>query len=298
MIIGLAALLLSAARGEELRRFEAVEQHMGTLVSMRVYAANSVLAQRALEKAFTRVRDLDNLLSDYKPDSEVSRLAAGKAAPASADLLAVLRLAGEVWKETEGAFDVSIGAVTHLWRASRAAGRLPDDEELRAALGRSGYQHVRVNAGKRTVLLGKDGMKLDLGGIAKGYAADAALDVLRASGVRRALVAVSGDLAIGDPPPGREGWQVEIAGGRVLELKNCGVSTSGDEEQHWEIGGKRYSHIVDARTGKPLEASREVTVVTERSAISDALATAICVTGITYESAFTRRHRTRVYLVP
>ena len=298
MIAALAVLMLLPARGEELRRFEAVEQHMGTLVSMRVYAANSVLAQRALEKAFNRVRDLDNLLSDYKPDSEVSRFATGKPVAASADLLALLRIAGEVWKKSDGAFDVSIGAVTHLWRAARAEGRLPTDEELRVALTRSGYQHVQVNARKRTVLLGKDGMKLDLGGIAKGYAADAALDVLRASGVRRALVAVSGDLAIGDPPPGKQGWQVEIAGGRVLELNNCGVSTSGDQEQHWEIGGKRYSHIVDPRTGKPLESSREVTVVTDRSAISDAIATAICVTGNPDERQFTNRHRTRIYLVP
>ena len=290
--------MLLSAQAAELKRYEAVEQHMGTLVSMRVYAANSVLAQRALEKAFTRVRDLDNLLSDYKPDSEVSRLATGKAVAVSTDLLAVLRIAEQVSADTEGAFDVSIGAVTQLWRAARIQGRLPAEEELRAALARSGYRHVEVNARKRTVLLGKDGMKLDLGGIAKGYAADAALEALRLAGVRRALVAVSGDLAIGDPPPGKEGWQVEIAGGRVLELRNCGVSTSGDREQHWEIGGKRYSHIVDARTGKPLEDSREVTVVTERAAVSDAIATAICVTGAPYESKFTRQHRTRVYLVP
>lgn len=293
-----AALLLLAAHAEEVQRFEAVEPHMGTLVSIRVYAANSVLAQRALERAFSRVRDLDAALSDYKEDSEVSRLASGKPVAVGADLLAILTLAEQVSKDTDGAFDVSIGALTQLWREARKTPRLPTDDELGEALGRSGYQHVQVNGRARTVLLGKAGMKLDLGGIAKGYAADAALEELRRFGLRRALVAVSGDLAIGDAPPGRDGWRVEIAGGRVLELKDSGVSTSGDASQHWEIGGRRYSHIVDPRTGKPLESEREVTVVSDRCAISDAFATAIGVTGVTYETRLARRHRTRVYLVP
>lgn len=293
-----ALALLLTAHGAELQRFQAVEQHMGTLVSIRVYAPNSVLAQRALERAFNRIRDLDNALSDYKADSEVSRLAGGKPVEAGADLLAVAALAQQVAKETDGAFDVTIGALTQLWRETRKVPRLATDEEVRAALEQSGYSHMKLDLRKRTVLLAKEGMKLDLGGIAKGYAADAALAELRIAGIRQAIVAVSGDLAIGDPPPGRTGWQIEIAGGQVVELKNAGVSTSGDREQHWELGGKRYSHILDPRTGKPLETSREVTVVTDRCAISDALATAITVTGTTYESAFTKRHRTRVYLVP
>lgn len=293
-----ALALLLTAHGAELQRFQAVEQHMGTLVSIRVYAPNSVLAQRALERAFNRIRDLDNALSDYKADSEVSRLAGGKPVEAGADLLAVAALAQQVAKETDGAFDVTIGALTQLWRETRKVPRLATDEEVRAALEQSGYSHMQLDLRKRTVLLAKEGMKLDLGGIAKGYAADAALAELRSAGIRQAIVAVSGDLAIGDPPPGRTGWQIEIAGGQVVELKNAGVSTSGDREQHWELGGKRYSHILDPRTGKPLETSREVTVVTDRCAISDALATAITVTGTTYESAFTKRHRTRVYLVP
>jgi FAD:protein FMN transferase len=293
-----AALLLFAAHAEELQRFEAVEPHMGTLVSIRAYAANSVLAQRALERAFSRIRDLDAALSDYKEDSEVSRLPDGKPVPVGADLLAILTLAEQVSKDTDGAFDVSVGALTRLWREARKTPRLPSEDELREALERSGYRHVQVNGRARTVLLGRAGMKLDLGGIAKGYAADAALEELRRFGLRRALVAVSGDLAIGDAPPGKDGWRVEIAGGRVLELKNSGVSTSGDASQHWEIAGRRYSHIVDPRTGKPVESQREVTVVSDRCAISDAFATAIAVTGVTYETHLARRHRTRVYLVP
>ncbi|MBL8178321.1 MAG: FAD:protein FMN transferase [Bryobacterales bacterium] len=297
MILSLAALLLTA-HAADLQRYEAVEQHMGTLVSIRVYAPNSVLAQRALEKAFNRIRDLDNSLSDYKPDSETSRLPAGRPAPLSADLLNILTLAQQVSAETEGAFDVTIGALTRLWRDTRKVLRLPTDVERRLALARSGFRHMQLNTRRRTVLLSKPGMQLDLGGIAKGYAADEALTLLRASGIRRALVAVSGDLAIGDPPPRKSAWQIEIAGGRVLELHNCGVSTSGDSEQHFDIGGTRYSHILDPRSGLPLSTRREVTVVTDRCALSDALATAISVTGTTYESAFTQRHRTRVYLVP
>ena len=297
MILGLV-LLLATAHAEDLRRFEAVEPHMGTLVSIRLYASNAVIAQRALEKAFTRIRELDNVFSDYNPESEVSRLIAGKAVATGPDLLAILPIAEQISKETEGAFDVTVGALTQLWRETRKVPRLPTEEERAMALSKCGYQSLRVDRRKRTVLLGKEGMRLDLGGIAKGYAADAALAVLQQFGIRRALVAVSGDLAIGDPPPGKDGWQIEITGGRVLELRNSGVSTSGDSEQNWMIGEKRYSHILDPRTGKPLDQAREVTVVSDSPVISDALATAITVSGITYDNSLTRRHRTRVYLVP
>ena len=129
-------------------------------------------------------------------------------------------------------------------------------------------------------------MRLDFGGIAKGYAADRSLDALRDMGIRRALVVAGGDVAAGEPPPGERGWRVEIAPfdtaetparAETLTLATAAVSTSGDAEQWVEIGGVRYSHILDPRTGRPLTGRRQATVVARDATTSDMLATALCV---------------------
>jgi FAD:protein FMN transferase len=295
-VIALALpILLSAAA---LERFEAVEPHMGTLVSIRLYAPDAETAKHAFARAFQRIRELDDRLSDYRPDSEVNRLPTGQPVDVSQDLFAVVDIATQIAKETDGAFDVSIGALTSAWRLARKEGRVLRDDERVAVLSKCGYGWVRLDRRHRTVELLRSGMRLDLGGIAKGYAAQQALIELQQSGLPRALVAVSGDLSIGEAPPGRKGWRVEVAGGRVLELSRCGVSTSGDAEQHWMAGGRRYSHIVDPRTGMPLESSREVTVVADRSIVSDALATAFSIAGSAYQARLSKKYRTRIYLVP
>jgi thiamine biosynthesis lipoprotein len=138
-------------------------------------------------------------------------------------------------------------------------------------------------------------MLLDLGGIAKGYAADEALAVITGLGIRSALVAMSGDLAFSDPPPGRRAWRIE-AGGQLLELANAAVSTSGDDEQHLDLDGRRYSHIVDPATGEPLADSVPVTVIARRGIDADALATALSVMGPDRARAFMRSRPERAIL--
>lgn len=261
-----AIFLACMARAE---RFEAVEPHMGTLVRITIYANDA----SAISAAFARIRDLDGELSDYKPDSELNRVCrTAHDAPVrvSDDLYRVLKSAWNLSVKTNGAFDVTIGPVTHLWRR----GVLPD----RATLARCGWRNLVLK--DHTVFLKLAGMQLDLGGIAKGFAADEALRVLRAHGVRRALVAVSGDIAAGDAPPGRRGWTVRVEpGGQRLMLKNAAVSTSGDREQSLERGGVRYSHIIDPRTGLGLTNRLTVTVVARHGIDADSLATAISVLG-------------------
>ena len=191
-------------------------------------------------------------------------------------------------EETGGAFDVTLGPVIRLWRDARKQKRLPDPAALAEARGRCGFRNLVLDAAARTVSLKMPGMLLDLGGIAKGYAADEALRVLRDHGIRSALVAASGDLAIGDPPPGKTGWRVGIDSlnapeskfTRVLELRNAAVSTSGDTEQFLEIGGVRYSHIIDPATGMGLTDRIAVTVVAEKGIDADGLATAVSVLGM------------------
>jgi len=165
-------------------------------------------------------------------------------------------------RETEGSFDPTLGPVTALWREARKQHRLPDDDALREALARTGYRHLHLDSAARTATFDIPGMRLDLGGIAKGYAADEALAAL---GLPSALVALSGDLAIGAPPPGKKGWRIAIGStGEVRILANTAVSTSGDTEQHLDAAGQRYSHIVDPHTGVGLTARRMVTVIARR----------------------------------
>jgi FAD:protein FMN transferase len=261
-------MLACAARAE---RFEAAEPHMGTVARITVYARDA----SAIPAAFARIHDLDEKLSDYKPDSELNRVcrtAHDRPVHVSEDLFRVLEASQNLAKITSGAFDVTIGPVTHLWRI----GKTPDA----ATLARCGYRNLILDRKNRTVSLKVAQMQLDLGAIAKGYAADEAIATLRARGVTRALVAISGDIVAGDPPPDKKGWTIEVdSTGGHLTLANAAVSTSGDSEQHLVRDGVRYSHIIDPKTGLGLTNPITVTVIARRGIDADPLATAISVLG-------------------
>jgi thiamine biosynthesis lipoprotein len=193
---------------------------------------------------------------------------------------------------------VTLGPVTLLWREARQQHRLPAPDSLRTALQSSGYRKLHLKGATRTVMLDQEGMRLDLGGIAKGYAADQALAILAELGIRRALVAASGDLAIGDPPPGRKGWTVGIdspdprpaAFARVLDLCNAAVSTSGDSSQNLEDAGVRYSHIIDPSNGIGLTRPIAVTVVARQGIDADSWSTALSVLGPKRGAALIEKH--------
>lgn len=283
---GLIAVLLviprPAAAGQP-ARYEFREPHMGTEVTVTVYAAEKDRAVTAVRAAFKRIRDIEHVLSDYRPSSEVMKLCAandadpGKARPVSRDLAVVLRTALAVSAQSGGAFDVTVGPLSRLWREARRTKRLPDPAELAAAREKVGYGKVTLDPEKQTVRLAESGMRLDFGGIGKGYAADEALAVLKAHGLPRALVAASGDIAAGDPPPDRDHWRVEIAPigtgrpARAVNLANAAVSTSGDLFQFVEVGGVRYSHVLDPKTGLGLTGRRSVTVIAKAGILSDSL---------------------------
>lgn len=251
---------------------------MGTQFRVLIHASDRNAAERAVTAAFLRGQALNRTMSDYLEDSELNRLCRAQRMRVSEDLFVVLEYSQRVAKESQGAFDVTLGPMIRLWREARRRGILPAPTEIEAARARCGFRKLTLHRRTREVRLARPGMQLDLGGIAKGYAADAMLRVLRDAGFPAALVAASGDLAIGDPPPGKAGWRVELgAAGEVRELRNCGVSTSGDESQYVVIGGARYSHIVDPRTGVGLKNQPVVTVVAPTATESDALATAASV---------------------
>jgi thiamine biosynthesis lipoprotein len=266
------------------------ELHMGTRFQITLYAPDESTAGAAARAAFARVAALDGIMSDYRATSELMQLcqkAGGPPVRVSDELLFVLTRAQEVSRRSEGAFDVTVGPVVRLWRKARKTHELPDPQELARARALVGHDKMKLDAKAHTVQLLQAGMQLDLGGIAKGYAADEALAVLQKHGIPRALVAAGGDIAASGPPPDAAGWTVGIAPledpagkpTRYLVLHDAAVSTSGDAAQHVEIGGKRYSHIVDPRTGIGLIGRSSVTVVARRGIDSDSLTKVVSVLG-------------------
>ncbi len=283
-----------------LERFEGVEPHMGTLVRITLYAPDVAAARVAFRAGFDRIRELNGILSDYLPDSELSRVTrAGVDSPVSLsdDLFAVLKASARLSDATDGAFDVTQGPVTRLWREARTANRLPDPDALREASRRSGYAHMHLDEARRTVSFDIPGMQLDVGAIGKGYAASEALAAITRAGVRSALVAVSGDIAVGDAPPGQPGWRIRIHDGDIgdptippiLRLTRAAVSTSGNAEQHLDVGGRRYSHVIDPASGTGLLDDITVTVVARHGIDADGLDTAIGVLGVSRGLALIER---------
>ncbi len=265
------------------RRYEFESKHMGTTFRVVLYATDRPTAENAAKAVSRRVDELEKVMSDYDAKSELMRLCrseAGKPVPVSEDLFEVLRKAQEVSRKSDGAFDVTVGPLVRLWRNARRTQQLPDPEELAAAKAKVGYEKVVLDPKKRTVTLKVPGMRLDLGGIGKGFAADEGLAVLRKLGITRALVAASGDIAVGDAPPDADAWVVEIAPlgkgmpARRVELVNAAVSTSGDLEQFVVINGVRYSHVLDPKTGLGLTGRRSVTVIARHGVQSDSLSKA------------------------
>jgi thiamine biosynthesis lipoprotein len=257
---------------------------MGMPVRLVLYAPDGEGASAA-RRAFRAIATLEDVMSDYRPASELRRLPAtyGRCTPVSEPLFAVLGTALTVARATDGAFDPTVGTLVALWREARRTARLPSRAAIADARRRVGWRHVALDAPRRCVRLARAGMRLDLGGVAKGFILQAALDTLRAHGVSRALLEAGGDIVVGDPPPGRRGWHVDAPGAdaavreRAAALANAAIATSGPTAQFVEIAGVRYSHVVDPRTGVGLTTGAVATVVADHGATADALATALTV---------------------
>ena len=275
----------SAVRLAETRRL------MGVPWTITVCAADEATGRAAIVAGFSEVERLERLLSDYDPESELSRLSAlapmAAALPVSLDLWRVLEQAVALRDQTGGSFDPAIGRLTTLWRQARRSERLPVTDKVNAALATVGPDALVLDPAARGARLPKPGTRLDLGGIGMGYAADRALEAIAAAGVAAAMIDASGDVAVSDAPPGTAGWRIAVAplGTRAqqppepLLLVHAAVTTSGDAFQAVEIDGRRYSHIVDPRTGLGVAGPAAVTVIAPDCTTADALATAASVLG-------------------
>ncbi len=262
---------------------------MGTIWTIKLYAPDEKTAREASDAAFARVDELNGILSDYLPESELSRLSAtagtGQAVIVKRDLMTILDLSQQAAAESSGLFDITIGPCVQLWRTAKKTRRLPDAEALKAAREATGWESLVLDRKTQTALLKKPGMKLDTGGIAKGFAQDEAMKVLRGKfNITSALIDCGSPLVSGRPP-GRDGWNVQIASTGeddpevILHVENACVDTSGDLNQFVEIEGKRYSHIIDKATGQGMVEPTQATVVAPSATLADWLATALCLMG-------------------
>lgn len=263
---------------------------MGMPVRIVLYAPGESVARKAAADAFARIAALDAQMSDYRPDSAVSAVAAGAPGPVAvpSELFDVVTRALAIAKATGGAFDPTVAPLVAVWRDARKTGRLPDAAAIERARALVGWEQVKLDSIRRAIQLPHAGMKLDLGGIAKGYIVGAALDAISAAGFPSAMVEAGGDIVVGDAPPGRAGWQIELPDAarlpaafvaRASALSNVALSTSGQSAQFVELDGIRYSHVIDPRAARPLTSPLSAHVIAADPALSDALATAATVMG-------------------
>ncbi len=258
---------------------------MGTIWEMAVWSFDRLQGLRAVDEAFAEVARLEGFLSRFMPDSQVARLAraAGQhAVPIAPELYDLLALAQRVSACSDGAFDVTMGPVVSLWERAAASAVLPSPEELDAARVRVDYRAVCLQPEGPTAALRQAGMAVDLGAIGKGFAVDRAVARLEAHGYTEGWVNAGGNIRF----LGRWGREVAVRDPRQpnhvlmrVPVDGGAVSTSANYERGWDIGGRRYGHLLDPRTGWPTETCLSVTVLAPSAALADALSTACFVVG-------------------
>ena len=269
---------------------------MGTFARVIAVAADSKEALGCIEAAFAEITKIDELMSDYKNDSEISELNRDgfrRAVVVSKATYEVLQRSIEFSELSDGAFDITIGPLVDLWRSAAEANSVPTDDELSEARSRVGYELLYLDANETSVRFAVEGMRVDLGGIAKGYALDKAVEAMQKGRAIGGMVDIGGDVrCFGLPPRGQNRWLIGLQNSRetgenvgtgevllVLELTDAAVATSGDYRRFVVIGGKKYSHILDTRTGYSRDELASVTVISRNATDADALATAVSVMG-------------------
>jgi thiamine biosynthesis lipoprotein len=270
---------------------------MGTFARVVSVAKDSDTAQKCIQAALAEIRKVDELMSDYKSESEIGRAnaeAADHPVQVGEWTFEVLTRSVEFSKLTDGAFDVTVGPLVDLFRTAKKVGAAPTQEQIAQTRTKVGFEKLELDEQNKTVRFTVEGMRLDLGAIAKGYAVDKAIDAAKRTGAAGAMVDLGGNIrCFGSAPKGRDHWLIGIQdpnsaiegtreGGLVLTLKltNESIATSGDYQQFALIAGKRYSHILDPHTGWSAEGLSSVTIITDNATDADALSTSVSVIGI------------------
>jgi FAD:protein FMN transferase len=297
-----AVLLMQAA---EARRMERSTDAMGATFSVVLYGSDEASMNSAIDATFAEAHRLDALLSNYRPESEWSRInneAATHPVAVSPELFQLLSDCIAYSRASEGTFDLTVGPLMRAWGFFGGDHHVPSPDQIHEALEVVGYQHVKLNARKRTVSFDRPGVEIDPGGVGKGYAVDRMVAILRARGFRDALVAASGSsiFGLGNPPDEPRGWPMSIADrwdhrkdAAQVFLKDMSLSTSGTYEKSFRVGGHRYSHIMDPRRGFPAESAVQVTVLAPRTIDSEVWAKPYFIQG----KAWTAAHKPKSWRV-
>ena len=287
---------------QELKLFKKASLSMGTVFETTIYAPDKYIAEKTFNEVFQEINRLDYLMSNYKKESvlsELNRNASAEPTNCNKELASVIEQSLQYSDLTDGAFDITIGPLMKKWGFFKKEGRIPGKEELESALESVSYKSIIIeektikslakNPGTvKTVFFKNPGTQIDLGGIGKGYAVDRAISVLKQNGINSALINFAGNIYTFGTPPGKDSWAIGLQHPResegllgTFEIKDKAVSTSGDYEKFFTIEGKRYSHIIDPRTGNPVKGIVSVTIVTGNATRADALSTGIFVLGLT-----------------
>jgi len=276
---------------KDLIRYEDSRVSMACTYSIVVYGKELEQLRLIVNDALDEVDRIDRLMSHYKKESQLSRVnqqAAYMPVQIDPELFDFLAECLRYSRQSDGAFDITVGPLMKAWGFFRGEGRMPKKSELAAALSNVGYRKVILDKREMTVLFEKAGVELDLGGIAKGYAVDRVVKLLKERGIERALVSAGGSTIYGlGSPPDSSGWEIQVQDPvdqrkflGTISLNNRALSVSGSYEKFFEMNGVRYSHIMDPRTGMPVQGVLSVLVITQTGTAGDALDNVFYVLGI------------------
>ncbi len=268
-------LVVPYATGQQLQRFHKEQVHMGTLFRITIYHDSKEIVNKAFANAFTRIGELDAILSDYKQDSELSLLsntAYHKPVSIGNDLKFLIGESKKLFDLSNGIFSIACGPLSKYWRRAIRRQELPKQKKISDLLITSNANDIIFSSKESTVSLMSDNMRLDLGGIAKGYAVDEAFKEIQKLGIETAIIDGGGDVYAGKSP-NNVGWSISVMNG-VVQLKDYqAIATSGSTFKYLQVGDKKYSHIVDPRTGWGIINPNEVSVIANKCYLADALAT-------------------------
>lgn len=287
--LAILLLVLCSARAAcaELQQVREIHYQMGTFLDVTLWHEQPEQARRLIRESVQEVHRLEEMLSDYIPDSALSRFNgnAGKGRfPLPAELFELLQISRRLSAKTAGYFDVTVGPLMELWKQCSREGRRPDATHLAQALARVGYEKLLLSD-DHAAELRRAGMKIDLGGIAKGYAVDRIADRLRPAGVAAALINFGGSSieAIGSPP-GQSGWEIGVQGPAgdirgVIYLRDLALSTSGSMGRYFTVGKQKYGHLINPKTGLPVSEPRVASVITPSATTAEALTKPLALLG-------------------
>ncbi|HEX6848862.1 MAG TPA: FAD:protein FMN transferase [Chitinophagaceae bacterium] len=300
-------LLLPSSVSAQLKRFQFSEIKMGSSFHLVFYHTDSAEAVAIAKECFLIVDSLNNIFSDYSNESEIGKLSGNPGLNelrVSDELFAMIVRSKDAWKRSGKSFDITIGALTQLWRKAKKENRFPSEAEIKAAKDRTGFKNLTINERTKTISFKKQGIRLDFGGIVPGYAAQKVIDHLRSKKINHALVDASGDIVMSDAPRGKNGWTVGInlpesedeVWDKQLELSDLAVSTSGDIYRYTIHNGIKYSHIIDPGTGYGVTSQRNVTVISKYGYEADWLATSCSILPVRKALALAKKEHAEILI--